>query len=173
MIRDLKHSKGASCHTRDQSSATHDCSQPRSNATKRIILTPTICGMPLVLHPGEVPGGANWRRNAYLQVVRKVDDGIKKETNKATSRFKLFTEMNQEGTAFQDWSQLVVDGYNKNIIARNALILKMTHAPDQTKKKGSAGPQRQQGSCATWWVTSKQSPRTRKQGPEDQQSKHQ
>ena len=62
----------------------------------------------LFVHVGEVG-----EEDSYVQAMNKVERGIKKQTNQATARFKLFQEMHQDGRGFREWSQLVVEQANR------------------------------------------------------------
>ena len=55
-------------------------------------------------HVGEVEDG-----DTYSKAMKKVEEGIKKLTNQATARYKLFQEMPQDGQNFDSWVQLVVE----------------------------------------------------------------
>ena len=41
--------------------------------------------------------------DSYDEAIKKIENGIKSQTNQATARFKLFREMAQGGEAFADW----------------------------------------------------------------------
>ena len=41
--------------------------------------------------------------DSYDEAIKKIEIGIKSQTNQATARFKLFREMAQGGKAFADW----------------------------------------------------------------------
>ena len=49
-------------------------------------------------HTGKV-----MEEDTFTQAVEKVEAGIKKQTNQATAKFKLFTKMAQGGGPFAEW----------------------------------------------------------------------
>ena len=79
-------------------------------------------------HTGEVQEG-----DSYKAALDKVEAGIKKLTNQATARFKLYQEMSQDGRGFGEWSQLVVEqanrcdweNYNAQRAARDAILFQL------------------------------------------------
>ena len=77
-------------------------------------------------------GGVN-PADSYIKAMDKVEQGIRRLTNQATARFKLFQEMPQDGRGFREWSQLVVEqanrcdwaNYDKSMAARDAILFQM------------------------------------------------
>ena len=71
--------------------------------------------------------------DSYIRAMDKVEQGIKRLTNQATARFKLFQEMPQDGRGFREWSQLVVEqanrcdwtNYDRSMAARDAILFQM------------------------------------------------
>ena len=71
--------------------------------------------------------------DTYYQAMSKVEIGIKKLTNQATARYKLFQEMPQDGKPFDSWSQLVMEQANRcdwvmydgKRAARDAILFQM------------------------------------------------
>merc|ERR1719206_434242 len=65
--------------------------------------------------------------------MKKVEEGIKRLTNQATARYKLFQAMPQDGQSFDSWVQLVVEqakrcdwvGYDEDKAARDAILYQM------------------------------------------------
>ena len=55
-------------------------------------------------HVGKVEEG-----DTYAKTIKKVEQGIKKLTNQATARYKLFQEMPQDGQSFDSWVQFVLE----------------------------------------------------------------
>ena len=71
--------------------------------------------------------------DTYIGAMNKVEQGIKRLTNQATARFKLFQEMPQDGRGFREWSQLVIEQanrcdwnqYDQSKAARDAILFQM------------------------------------------------
>ena len=55
-------------------------------------------------HVGVVEAG-----DTFEAAVRKIEEGIKSQTNQATAMFKLFTKMPQGGLSFAEWYPKVRD----------------------------------------------------------------
>ena len=64
------------------------------------------------------------------QAITKIKDGIKKQTNQASARFKLFMQMQQGGDAFVTWFTKIKEqsdrcdwtGYDEKKAARDAIL---------------------------------------------------
>ena len=77
----------------------------------------------------------------YGKAVKKVEEGIKKLTNQATARYKLFQEMPQDGQPFDGWSQLIKEqanrcdwaAYDSSRAARDAILFQMDDRKLKTK----------------------------------------
>ena len=69
----------------------------------------------------------------FQQTLAKVADGIKKQTNQASAKFKLFQQMPQGGKAFADWFPNIREqadrcdwmGYDSKMAARDAILFQM------------------------------------------------
>ena len=76
-------------------------------------------------HVGEVTNA-----DIFEQAIKKVSDGIKKQTNQTTARFKLFQQMPQAGNCFAEWytkikeqaDRCVWTGYDSKAAARDAIF---------------------------------------------------
>ena len=68
--------------------------------------------------------------DTFEQAVNKVSEGIQKQTNQATARFKLFQQMPQGGHCFAEWYMKVKEqadrcvwtGYDAKAAARDAIL---------------------------------------------------
>ena len=131
MDRFLGGSKAVKAHTGDQADPVHNdhvvC--PSCEQEKSLILSFGGDEMErLFEHVGKVEEG-----DTYTTAMKKVEEGIKKLTNQATARFKLFQEMPQDGQSFDSWVQLVVEqakrcdwvGYDEIKAARDAILYQM------------------------------------------------
>ena len=47
--------------------------------------------------------------DTFEVAIRKIEEGIKAQTNQATAKFKLFTKMPQGGLSFAEWYPKVRD----------------------------------------------------------------
>ena len=79
---------------------TKDCAQctacPKAKSMVQLIGGPQM--VKLFDHVGMV-----LEDDSYDEAIKKIENGIKSQTNQATARFKLFREMAQGGEAFADW----------------------------------------------------------------------
>ena len=79
--------------------------------------------------------------DTFTQAVKKVEEGIKAQTNQATARFKLYTKMPQGGRSFAEWYPKVKDqaerciwvNYGAKQAARDALLFQTDSAKLQKK----------------------------------------
>ena len=79
--------------------------------------------------------------DTFDAAMKKIEDGIKSQTNQATARFKLFTKMPQGGLSFAEWYPKVRDqaerciwaNYNAKQAARDALLFQTDSAKLQKK----------------------------------------
>ena len=73
--------------------------------------------------------------------MRKIEEGIKAQTNQATARFKLFTKMPQGGLSFAEWypkvkdqaERCIWDNYDAKQPARDAILFQTDSAELQKK----------------------------------------
>ena len=90
----------------------------------------------LMEHVGKVVVG-----DTFEQVIKKVEDGIMKQTNQSVARHKLFMSMGQEDRSFAEWYPLVKEqaarcdfsNYSKEMATRDALLFQTTN--DKLKQK--------------------------------------
>ena len=126
MDRFLGGSKAVKAHIGDQADPVHDdhvvC--PSCEQEKSLILCFGGDEMErLFEHVGKVE-----ESDTYAKAMKKVEEGIRKLTNQATARYKLFQEMPQDGQSFDSWVQLVVEQANRCDwvkAARDAILYQM------------------------------------------------
>ena len=140
MERFFKGSKAVKEHTGPQPDSTHADHGACSSCEQEKALILSFGGdemEKLFDHVGGV--GAD---DTYHKALQKVEAGIKRLTNQATARYKLFQEMPQDGQPFDSWAQLVVEqakrcdwvGYDDKKAARDAILYQMD---DRKMKKKS------------------------------------
>ena len=131
MQRFFKGSKVVKAHTGVQDNAAHadHVCCPSCEQEKALILNFGGDEMErLFEHVGVV-----LETDTYHKAIEKVEAGIKKMTNQATARYKLFQEMPQDGQPFNSWSQLVREQadrcdwalYDNKRAARDAILYQM------------------------------------------------
>ena len=112
--------------------ACEGCS--KTKATLELVGGKDMCV--LYEHVGVVVAG-----DTFDAAMKKIEDGIKCQTNQATARFKLFTKMPQGGLSFAEWYPKIRDqaerciwtNYDAKQAARDALLFQTDSAKLQKK----------------------------------------
>ena len=81
-------------------------------------------------HVGKVLEG-----DTYDQAVAKIEEAVKAQTNKAMSKYKLFTGLQQEGESFATWWTQVQEqaekcdfvGYDVKMATRDAILFQTSN----------------------------------------------
>lgn len=79
--------------------------------------------------------------DTWPEALRKIQDGIKKQTNQAVARHKLFTQLRQGEKSFGSWFPKVKEqagrcdwtGYNEKQAARDAMLFQTSSTKLQQK----------------------------------------
>ena len=115
--------------------------------------------------------------DTFTKAVEKIEEGIKKQTNQATARFKLFTKMAQGDGSFADWypqirnqaDRCIWDGYNAKYAAmvKNKGKMVASGVPDDMSRE--AGGPRERFQMMVVQMINQAIRFGRKSGPDDQQ----